>query len=496
MEDPTRIVVATTFENRAPYVSEVEILFRTLATYGGELARARRIACCVGAPDPFVVEVLGDLDVEVREVAPFDERCPHANKLAMLELAVDGDLVLALDTDIAIAGDITPWLTTSAISAKIADNETVGLANWPSLFAARGVELPPARYLNDHAGRETIPYFNSGVVAVPSAMCAPLLAEWGDAVRWLLDSYDELPALFTDRSFFTDQFAFALAIARLDAPVRALPLELNFPTHIPLHPTVGPEHVSPLLVHHHHLLEADGQLKPCAYRAPNAAIERINVELRRDPDAAAAPPEAAAPAPAPGQERFDNQQFWNERYTTNMELGSGIGSRGDLLTRKRAMLQGVLDVDQPVSFLDVGCGDIEIVRELVYAGAYTGIDISDVVVTRNAQLMPHWDFLHGDFIALAAEHDLAADLVVCLDVLIHQHDADFYERFVRALVGATRKVGIVAAFDALPTGAFASAITAFHGPITELLIACGATDIEQIDEYRGTAVVRFTPPAG
>jgi len=44
--------------------------------------------------------------------------------------------------------------------------------------------------------------------------------------------------------------------------------------------------------------------------------------------------------------------------------------------------------------------------------------------------MPQWNFLHGDFTTLARERGLVADLVVCMDVLIHQHDPAYYEQFV------------------------------------------------------------------
>ncbi len=481
MLDPARIVVSTTFENRPPYTAEAEILYRTLDSYGGELAKARRIACSVGAPDPFVVDVLADLDVEVREVAPFDERSPHSNKLAMLELAGDGDLVLALDTDIAVAGDPTPWLGLDSVQAKVVDDDPLELTRWPLLFETLGIDMPTTRYLGDYGGRVTIPYFNSGVLAVPSAMCADLHREWGEVIRWLLDHYDELPKAFTDVSFFTDQVALALALARLGLPTRALPLELNFPTHTQLHPASGVDRCEPVLVHHHHRLQRDGQLLVCPYAVPNQSIERINEELRREPDEHV----------RDGQAPFDNEAFWNERYRTNPTLGSGIGSRGELAVRKLELLQSIVDELQPASILDVGCGDLEIVSRLRYDGDYTGIDIADVVVQRNRAAHPDWTFLHGDFVTLAREHELAADLVICMDVLIHQHDADYYRRFVEALVAATRRTGVVAAYDRQPDAANASEITAWHGPISDTLASAGARDVATIDEYRATAVMRY-----
>ena len=49
-----------------------------------------------------------------------------------------------------------------------------------------------------------------------------------------------------------------------------------------------------------------------------------------------------------------------------------------------------------------------------------------------------WKFLTGDFLTIAREEQLAADLVICLDVLIHEHDATKYAAIVHTLVNITR----------------------------------------------------------
>lgn len=487
--DPRRVVVATVFENRMPYAGETEVLFRTLLANGGRLADARKIAYSVGPAHPLVVEVLGDLGVEVREVAPFDERCPHANKLAMFEPVPDSDLLLALDTDIAFAGDPLPWLSGTSVAAKPVDADPIGLELWPDLFTARGLKLPSARHLTLMTGAETIGYFNSGVVAVPTRWCEALRSAWADEISWLLDHGDQLPERFVDQSFFTDQFGLALALARLDLPVRALPAELNYPTHIPVARALLPDTVEPILLHHHHRTDPDeGTLLPTGAPGPDSAIAVVNAELLREPTQPTAPT-----APLPGQLAFDNQAFWNHRYLTDMELGSGVGSRGPVAVQKRALIQGLIDRLDIRTIIDVGCGDIEIVQQLDYDGDYLGVDIAEAIVERNRRLMPAWRFEHGDFVSLASVSDVSADLVMCFDVLIHQHEAAYYEAFVSALVRSAGKAGVVAAYEARPTGEFASDITAFHEPITTTLARSGARDVRIIDEYRGTAVVAFAP---
>src|SRR3712207_597767 len=85
---------------------------------------------------------------------------------------------------------------------------------------------------------------------------------------------------------------------------------------------------------------------------------------------------------------FDNRQFWEERYTTNLDLGSGAGSRGEYLAYKQELLRQKIAEFRPQSILDVGCGDIEVTKDLPFAGDYTGIDLSTSIIARNRALRP------------------------------------------------------------------------------------------------------------
>jgi len=485
---PERVVIATVFENRPPYLQEVATLYRTLIAEGGMLAQARKVAYCIGAPDPSLLRGLAALEVSVREVEPVDRRCPHANKLRMLEQPGDVDYLVALDTDIAIAGDFSPWIPGEAIAAKPVDGDPLTLDDWVLLFDHFGLSLPRARYLTHFQVTETIPYFNSGVVIIPGHLIGVLRQTWSKFVADLLDVYVRLPRIEPHR-FFTDQFALALALEAAGLPHRALPLELNFPTHMPIHPVYQPDLISPYILHHHHRCSPGmGELLSCDHAGPNAVIARINRSLSRGSlsPASTAPEQLTSP-------NFDNRQFWNERYRTNPELGSGIGSRNEFLILKRDLMQGIVDECRPASVLDVGCGDLEIVRQLRYEGNYTGIDISDVVVERNRRIKPGWTFISGDFTELIDSGDLSYDMVMCLDVIIHQHNFQRYRDLVRKLVLATQRVGFVTGYQAIPRPGFRSHITAFHEPISVTLADVGATDIRVIGSYRDTAVISFSP---
>jgi 2-polyprenyl-3-methyl-5-hydroxy-6-metoxy-1,4-benzoquinol methylase len=110
---------------------------------------------------------------------------------------------------------------------------------------------------------------------------------------------------------------------------------------------------------------------------------------------------------------FDNRVFWDLRYRHFREGGSGICSRGDNLLLKRQLLteQGV---EAASSVLDVGCGDLEVIKGLAIVN-YLGIDQSSETLEIAQLARPDWSFK----LAPAADAP-AAEMVICFEVLIHQ----------------------------------------------------------------------------
>jgi len=482
-----RVLVATVVENRPPFVHEAELLFRTLRRFGGDLSRARCVAHFVGFADPAAVERLANLGVSTEVVEPFDERYPHANKIRMLETAArDFDYLVALDTDIVVARDFSAHVMGASVALKPVDGERLTLKQWESLFARFGLALPLARYTTSNGMDETVPYFNSGVLVIPRDHVQPLAAAWGSFVRRLLDMGADVPEI-ADYRFFTDQFALALALAEARLPFRPLPLEMNFPTHRPTHPALEPDRLNPYLIHHHHRVSPAGEVLPCSYATVDAAIADVNRYLQEGESTSS----EQAPQPTHySNPDFDNRDFWEKRYVTDPARGSGVGSRGENLEYKRDLLRRMIEEFRPRSILDVGCGDIEVVKDLPFSGDYTGIDLSPTVVARNQMLRPEWSFIEGDFLDLSQRDHMSVDLVICFDVLIHQHDAEAYEAFVRALARATQRVALINGYGA-PPRKFFSEICAYHEPITQTLSRLGGGTTEIVGTYRGTHIVQL-----
>ena len=178
---------------------------------------------------------------------------------------------------------------------------------------------------------------------------------------------------------------------------------------------------------------------------------------------------------------FDNASFWTERY---------LGSRAASRALKTALIRHTLEREHSGSVLDIGCGDLASVAELPLAD-YTGIDIAETVIEANAVRRPSWKFLAGDFLKLRDQHRLRADLVLCFDVLIHQHEFAVYEAFVRAIVASCASVALVGAFQTPPRPQYRSEITAYHEPIMRTLARCGVKSMRIVASYRDTVVVEF-----
>ncbi|MBA2521573.1 MAG: class I SAM-dependent methyltransferase, partial [Chloroflexia bacterium] len=165
--------------------------------------------------------------------------------------------------------------------------------------------------------------------------------------------------------------------------------------------------------------------------------------------------------------------------------------RGGYLERKRELLGRLLiDVIEPRSILDVGCGSVEVVGEFSFSGKYTGIDLSPSILKRNRQLRPDWTFIEGDFLALAPGGGLDADLVICFDVLAYQHDEETYQRFVQELMNVTRRVAIINGFDSSHGRGKAPKLTAYHEPLSSTLSQLDAGQVSKVGRFRGTSVFR------
>jgi 2-polyprenyl-3-methyl-5-hydroxy-6-metoxy-1,4-benzoquinol methylase len=484
--NPERIIIACQGSPRPPFLHEVKNLFKSLQNFGGILSDCRKIVCFDEPIDDHLMEQLNSMGILVKIVKTIDHRCIHANKIQILNLdEPDFDYLVALDTDIVVAKDFSKFLTGSEIQAKPVDGDPLTINQWHDLFNHFNLELPTTRYLTCSTMTETIPYFNSGVLIIPKANVIPLFETWKFFVQQLLHSYDDLPHI-KKYSFFTDQFALALSLVKIGLSHTPLPIEMNFPTHIPIHQSLVPDNISPYLIHYHHNLTSDGKIMSCNYRNTNFIIEKINESLSNESNKNSSIKNNTLFL----SQGFDNEKFWEDRYATNIQLGSGIGSREPYLSYKRELLIEILQKNNPSTILDVGCGDLEILKEIEFHN-YIGVDLSPTILSRNRTIRPHWNFIQGNFLDITKNTAVRGDLVICFDVLIHQHDPKTYYDFVKAIVDSTNSLGLISSYEWVPRKNYRSEITAYHEPITITLKKFGISKMKIIGVYRDTCIVLF-----
>ncbi|MAQ82032.1 MAG: hypothetical protein CMH12_02240 [Maritimibacter sp.] len=179
---------------------------------------------------------------------------------------------------------------------------------------------------------------------------------------------------------------------------------------------------------------------------------------------------------------FDNRLFWSYRYAVDPQLGSGKGSRGVFVTLKRHCLKRA-GIESARSVLDVGCGDLEVVNALSLKG-YLGLDLAETALDRARALRPDWAFEVG---MVDPDRHGPRDVVLCLDVLIHQRDPQAFATLVQGLVAATGQRLIVSGYEASAGPGY---MIGFHEPLSQALAATGAFDrIEAVTRYRGTTLL-------
>lgn len=277
---PPAVVVACVAENDPLWAKRVETLVISLRAFGGHWRAADVRVHVVDRLEPAVWRRVERLDVTCRRVRRFAAPYPHANKLRMLEqFAADpGGVLLALDCDVAVVGDLGPPHA-EAIAGKAADRSPISPANWRKLLARFELPCPEVDLEMSSTGdRVPVPYLNSGVLVVPGAMAGVLADAWARFIGRVWAASAE-QALLRRVAFFTDQLALCLALVATGLPVAPLDLGWNFPTHRPVHPRAL-ELAGPIrILHYHDRVSAEGELLEPAATEVAPLVTRLNAEL-------------------------------------------------------------------------------------------------------------------------------------------------------------------------------------------------------------------------
>ena len=397
----------------------------------------------VGGCRSDVLEYLGTQGVSIRDVEPFDSRSPHCNKIAgALDLAdrtTEGLAVLS-DADVVILEDPRRLsIGGDSVGSKPVERPHPSLPVLQQVFAAADLPLPPLWPVGRHPDKSTLAgNANGGLYLVPGARLATVASAWERWARWLLEHIE----LLERWQLNVDQVSMAMALA--SEGIEPIPLDArwNFPTH---ERKRLPTSITPAVLHYHSEVNTQGLLTRTGVDAVDRQIEVANAAISEIWHTA-----------------FPNATFWNWRYATNAELGSGSGSRGKQLADKRELLAALLDILQPRSVLDVGCGDGETTRDLPLPD-YVGLDLSEEAIGRARRTRPDGDYRLGTL----ADHAIEAELTLCIDVLIHQADRDSYRATVRSLLESSTRALLVSGYER--PSPIDSPMVHFHEPLSATL---------------------------
>lgn len=417
--------------------------------------------------NPSVRGVFSDLGCRVVEIARFGDGryCNKIAQLAHLDPA-DFDLVVLLDADTLLIADILPHLRKDSVQGKIVDLPNPPLTTLQQIAAHAGLPSLPEVVPTDAGPGETLPgNYNGGFYVIPTGLVPTIAREWPRWTLWLIENTELLRR--ADMEAHIDQTAMWLALTAGQVPTTAVPSNLNYYIHFPGEHRYYTPDIPICVLHYHDTLNVLGLIEPPSL-----------------PDGPAAQAVVTANAQIAGG--FDNRVFWDFRYGNYPERGSGVGSRGTALEYKRSLLKAER-LETAASVLDIGCGDVEVIHPFKLT-QYIGLDVSQKAISVASLWRPDLDFrLMSDHLETVP----AAELVLCLEVLIHQADWASYWGLIQLAAIKTLSKLIVSGYDRAATEIQANHMTYYYEPLAQSLARTKRfRSIEEIGDHTTVKIYR------
>lgn len=415
--------------------------------------------------DCYFLSQLESLGINLKQITRLGDG-KYCNKIAQLKTPefTKAKCVFLLDTDLLVLRELSAIYTIETIKGKVVDLANPELPILQTIFERAGFEHHPTIRLADCDPNPTFENnFNGGLYVIPGAYIDILGQKWHYWADWLLDNLEILTQV--NKQAHVDQISFALATHELSLPVADVGRMYNYPLHL-----TDAKAGYPAILHYHRNISPTGLLEVVGERDAEftKAIADANQLLGKS---------------------FNNQIFWSFRYQIFAELGSGVGSRGDNLLYKRSLLQS-LEIERSESILDVGCGDLEVVKTLDLQN-YTGVDLSPQAIESARQKRSDWQFILLDSNNL---HSLpSADLVICLEVLIHQQNFTDYQNLIDILVRKTINRLIVSGYTIRQPHHDTNHMVNFHESLLDSLSKTQSfLSIEIVGEHSDVQIILAT----
>jgi 2-polyprenyl-3-methyl-5-hydroxy-6-metoxy-1,4-benzoquinol methylase len=420
-----------------------------------------RIYIHMTAKNPSFERLISEYGVNIVYVQPWGDK-KYCNKLAQLDTPalLKADYVFLCDADICIVEDLTTIASLEKVAGKIVDFDNPSLEQLKQIYNQFKIPFPEVSGDTLNAKPTFAGNFNGGLYGVPGKYLKKFGDKWKEYATEILKN-QQINALLKEKMIHVDQIAFSLALNVLKLPYQLLPYEMNCPAHLKDFEALGRKlKTSPSVIHYHSNLTTTGLLGDVKLDKVQTVIKQINTVLSQS---------------------FNNELFWNYRYSTNPELGSDVGSRGEVAEYKYKLLK-MIGIEAQKDVLDVGCGDLEILGKFNIQN-YTGVDVSTEALHRAKQKYPD-----SSFYSYVSQQDSiqAPDMVICLDVALHQPSFDDYHKLINFIAGKAIKNLVVSGYDA-PSDK--SHMCFFYESLKESLMAQGKfKHVFKIAEYRNLSV--------
>jgi 2-polyprenyl-3-methyl-5-hydroxy-6-metoxy-1,4-benzoquinol methylase len=436
-----------------------------------------KIHCLPGVSQAFR-KIVNQLGIDIIDIQPFEGNA-YCNKIQQcFSNAFDSyDKVILLDCDLFFFS--LPNINENTVfSAKIVDLPNPPIEILDEVYQTASIKRPKQVPVDCNLSAEEKTYennFNGGVYIIDRKYLREIGAAWKKQAYWLLDHL----ALLGNYRPHVDQISMSLALSQLGIKAESLTAQNNFPVHLPIERIKELESENIRILHYHNHVLPDGKIKNTGIPNIDQQIFQGNSEIEQIL-----------------RHEFDNELFWSMRYELFPSLGSGVGSRGDTLLIKQNLLACALDGITHKRVFDIGCGDLELTKVFDFQD-YTGYDLSEEALKIAKNCRPEWSFVHGSIYDHPNEY---ADVVICLDVLIHQKTLAEYLKLIKALTNAAKERLIISGYEGPPSEAYLSDICGYHEPLTKSLGDLGVfNEIISIGNYRGLSLVvadkRVTGPA-
>jgi 2-polyprenyl-3-methyl-5-hydroxy-6-metoxy-1,4-benzoquinol methylase len=373
----------------------------------------------------------------------------------------ESDEIVLLDCDIIVRE--APHSIQGFIQAKPVDFANPPFDYLDRIYSSAGLQLQKTK--SDIDQRETgLGNANGGIYIIPKPIFRSLSNAWEKWANWCLDNTEK----FGEHKMHIDQVAFAMAVSSEKLPFRELSKEDNFPVHVEQN---AERDCIPNVIHYHNALDEQMFLKKLGnLHKVNSTIEDINRRLLKARSV-----------------EFDNQLFWNARYTIYPVLGSGLGSRGDSLKYKQKIIQQIIKIHGCKKVLDICSGDGEVMKGISENIELFAYDVSECSKTLYLNNNPNaeWNLLD-----ITKNKPIeVGDLNICLDSLIHMSQKASYANAVRNICDLNGPI-LVSGFNEAPSES--GPMTYFHEPLADTIQKCGRATLV-IGKYRDVTLF-YVPP--